>query len=1695
MRHKPSPGVNTPTKPRKVASAGFLSALLLFGQTAPILGNPTGGQVVAGNAGITSAGNTVDINQSSDKAIINWQSFSIANGEATKFLVPNSSSATLNRVLGGNPSSIYGSLQSNGQLFLVNPNGIVVGASGRIDTAGFLGSTLDLSNDAFLAKGDLHFIGSSGAGIENQGVIHASSGDVYLIANHVSNSGVLSAPQGNVGLAAGSDVLLQQAGDEHLFIQPGTSGAGNGTGVSNTGSIQAATAELRAAGGNAYALAINNTGNIAATGFKKVNGQVYLTSDGGNITNSGQISARKTNGDGGTIVLNGHGTSSKGTVLNSGQLIASGVVAGARGGAIQLLGNQVGITDHGTVDVSGDAGGGTALVGGDTHGTNPAIPDADQTYLGPDAQVTADALTHGDGGKIVLWGNETTQAYGKLSVRGGALSGNGGFVETSAPTLDLRGIPDTSAPHGKGGTWLLDPSVIFISDAVSTTAGFNDPFTIISGSTFDLNQDDLRVALENGNVTLDASGGSGGNGTITWQQFGVNSQFDISNISGNTLTLNAPAQIPGSSVAPGVYLTNVVIQRVSNVSTGSLNLQINNSSASSNVQLVNSLLQLGGGDLTVYGTGFASVTDSTSLNNSDGIYLGNDLIDAQGGSISFNGKAGYFQNTFFGPTDVSAGTGLNINHTVISTSGTGTITLLGDASMPANGASVPSGTFDSSTTSITGVDIDNISAIAADSGAIHITGLVNSGTGNANNGGAPINGVIIQAGSSVKTFQSGGSVMITGDTFGSFSNDADNIGVQIKDSGTIISVAGNGSVGDGALTINGNTINSAGGEVDLSGSVNSGISGDGVSISEGATLTATGAVAVNITGYGATVSDPFTTLVGSSGGVDISTDQNANINITSGSGNIIINGTAGATTAGGIGVLVAGTNGFSSKLQTTSGGITINGHGSSGYSGGGTVTNRYAPNYGVAVVDRATLQTGGTGIVALTGSSNSSNSYGVAVERLPAGNGFDSSPSSPTVTAGGAFKATTSDGTGIYLYSNITAASADLGSEVGSTITSGVLRISNTSLVLSGGNFTAYGLGNAGSADGIDIDNSTIETQGGTMTILGQQADPNAYGLHTTSAILDAGNGAFNVTTLGGSDIWLNGTITAHSANLGTGSGNNPASITSGSLQIEQATITLSGGDLIGYGAGDTHSNDGIDVYSSTINTQGGNTFLTGRGGYYFNGSAPAPGNTSGWGVFIGVNAVVENAASNQNITTGNITITGDGSLPLTVINDLTGVEIFNSRLSVVDGNISVTGKVNNGTAQNIVNMYVGYTSGVGDGVVGVLVDGGATIAASGTGSVTLNGDTSGSVSDASGSTIAAHDNSGVHVTGSGTTISAASGGVHLTGVSGSVSNNTGPGASKALDVSVGPFQSGGIPTLNAGTGTLTIDPIVSSHGINVVANISAAITSVSDSGQEVDLFNNASTDFGILNLTADMATVYQSSPIRLGAVMVNNLTLMTHGDITQVNPITVSLLSAAAGGSITLIDPSNNITQLGQINHGGTADISSGGTPLTSSSDNPSQSFPFTVNGISYTLDLTQPTNIPALGITIAAIGNSTGGASNIGGGTMEGQQVATVLPVNNQVAPNSPDSDTTILPPDSSTQGDGMSYNSGESDSPIFQNVALLSGASSGDSDVGPGDVVSVEGGTVNSTKAPPAVAQALNDALDNQVKQDLTNAMQGH
>ena len=433
---------------RRVLSVAVMSAL--SGHAAA---NPTGAQVAHGQASLTTQGSVLTVTNSPN-AIVNWQSFSIGTGETTRFVQQSAASAVLNRVVGVDPSSILGTLQSNGKVFLINTNGILFGQGARVDVAGLVASTLNLNDTDFLA-GRLNFQSSPlGSGsVVNRGTIATpEGGSVFLVGTAVENSGIIHAPGGEVILAAGQTVRLGSTGAPNVLVEieapanravnlgeivvsAGKAGIYGGF-VEQKGIVSADTATVNAAGKIVFKATRDTT--VAAASVTSASG-----------------------GRGGIVTIESGGTS-----FVEGVVSATG--ASGTGGGIRLLGEQVGVIGGALVDASGAAGGGTILVGGDYKGSNPEVGNARATFLGGGSLLRADATGTGDGGRIIVWSDEVTRAYGGISARGGPQGGDGGFVETSSRGfLDALNAPDISAPLGRGGTWLLDPYNIAIVSAAA----------------------------------------------------------------------------------------------------------------------------------------------------------------------------------------------------------------------------------------------------------------------------------------------------------------------------------------------------------------------------------------------------------------------------------------------------------------------------------------------------------------------------------------------------------------------------------------------------------------------------------------------------------------------------------------------------------------------------------------------------------------------------------------------------------------------------------------------------------------------------------------------------------------------------------------------------------------------------------------------------------------------------------------------------------------------------------------------------------------------------------------------------------------------------------------------------------------------------------------------------------------------------
>lgn len=334
----------------KSAFAAWAAGLYIIGTGATAYALPEGGQVAAGQAAITTAGSTMTIAQQTAQAIINWQNFGIGSGEAVHINQPNSQAMLLNRVIGSNPSEIFGQLTANGQVILVNPNGVFFRPGSSVDVGGLTASTLNIANEYFL-KGQLRFAGDSQNPVINAGTITAQNGYVNLLAKEVVNEGIIAAQTGSVNLAAGSGMSLDYNGDGKMTVAV-TDGAYQSA-VANKKLIQAdgGLVVMTASGKDALMdSAVNNSGMIQANTLGEATGQISLTGD--NIATTGTISADGgSNGHGGTIkIIANHKTAV------DGQLSAQGGQLAGDGGFIETSGDVVRIGDRSSIQANAPQG-------------------------------------------------------------------------------------------------------------------------------------------------------------------------------------------------------------------------------------------------------------------------------------------------------------------------------------------------------------------------------------------------------------------------------------------------------------------------------------------------------------------------------------------------------------------------------------------------------------------------------------------------------------------------------------------------------------------------------------------------------------------------------------------------------------------------------------------------------------------------------------------------------------------------------------------------------------------------------------------------------------------------------------------------------------------------------------------------------------------------------------------------------------------------------------------------------------------------------------------------------------------------------------------------------------------------------------------------------------------------------------------
>ncbi|OKU80124.1 filamentous hemagglutinin, partial [Escherichia coli] len=422
-------GEKSPRRGVRAMALSLLSGMMIMAHPAMSANLPTGGQIVAGSGSIqTPSGNQMNIHQNSQNMVANWNSFDIGKGNTVQFDQPSSSAVALNRVVGGGESQIMGNLKANGQVFLVNPNGVLFGEGASVSTSGFVASTRDIKNDDFMNRRYTFSGGQkTGAAIVNQGELTTNAGGyIVLAADRVSNSGTIRTPGGKTVLAASERITLQLDNGGLMSVQV-------------TGDVVNALVE--------------NRGLVSAR-----DGQVYLTALGrGMLMNtvlnvSGVVEASGMHRQDGNIVLDG---GDSGVVHLSGALQADN--ASGQGGKVVVQGKNILLDNGSSITATGGQGGGEVYVGGGWQGKDSNIRNANKVVMQGGARIDVSATQQGNGGTAVLWSDSYTNFHGQISAKGGETGGNGGQVETSSHgNLQAFGSVSASAKKGKAGNWLLD---------------------------------------------------------------------------------------------------------------------------------------------------------------------------------------------------------------------------------------------------------------------------------------------------------------------------------------------------------------------------------------------------------------------------------------------------------------------------------------------------------------------------------------------------------------------------------------------------------------------------------------------------------------------------------------------------------------------------------------------------------------------------------------------------------------------------------------------------------------------------------------------------------------------------------------------------------------------------------------------------------------------------------------------------------------------------------------------------------------------------------------------------------------------------------------------------------------------------------------------------------------------------------------
>jgi len=483
-----------------------------------------------------------------------FEQFGLSQNQVADFLSDANVRNILGRVTGGDASYIDGLLRvsgSNANLFLLNPMGIIFGAHARLDLpASFTATTatgIGFNNGWFSAVGSNGYatlvgdpqqfafaIASPGTILNTGDLTVNPAQSITLLGGTVVNTGALTAPGGTITIAAipgENRVRLSQAG--HLLSLELDSIATGNTDLPNPISLTPQTLPALLTGGSIPTVS-----------------QIIVNSDG-----TIQLSSTAAE-----IPLQ-PGTAIAAGIINASTLDASSSLS--PNAEVNILGDRVALLNA-NVDASGTNGGGTLRIGGDYQGQG-SIFNATQTYVSADSVLNAEALNRGNGGRIIIWADDTTQFWGSAIARGGNIAGNGGFVEISGRNqLGFLGTVQLEAPFGQAGTVLFDPTDINIVAGVGTDdaqlAATGNTILFATGGIANFQIGAATLGAIAGNINLQAT-----------QDINLLSPLNLLGTIGSEITFTSGRNFNGNNQVITAPSRNIVIDASGSISAGLIN--------------------------------------------------------------------------------------------------------------------------------------------------------------------------------------------------------------------------------------------------------------------------------------------------------------------------------------------------------------------------------------------------------------------------------------------------------------------------------------------------------------------------------------------------------------------------------------------------------------------------------------------------------------------------------------------------------------------------------------------------------------------------------------------------------------------------------------------------------------------------------------------------------------------------------------------------------------------------------------------------------------------------------------------------------------------------------------------------------------------------------------------------------------------